>query len=315
MWRMEHPIRSLHHVTATVDDAQQDLDFCLDVLGLRLVKKTVNFDNHNVYHFYYGDETGTPGTIWTTFPYKGWNIPSGTKGLGQVGVTSFSVPEGSLPFWRSRLAAHGITAADAPARWGEPALVFPDPSGLIIELVAAADARVPWTHGSVPEAHAIRGLDSVAMIIDSPKPTVALLERLLGCVVVDESDGRIRLAVNGDRPGHRLDILHGTGAGPARNGIGTVHHVALAISSPDEQRRLRQELIDYGCRVTEVRDRCYFESIYFREPGGVLIEVATMQPGFTLDEAAGELGRALKLPPWEEPKRKAIEEELPVICT
>jgi glyoxalase family protein len=315
MRRMEHPIRSLHHVTATVDDAQEDLDFCLDVLGLRLVKKTVNFDNHNVYHFYYGDETGTPGTIWTTFPYKGWNVPIGTKGVGQVGVTSFSVPEGSLPFWRSRLAAHGITAADAPARCGEPALVFPDPSGLIIELVAAADARAPWTHGGVPEAHAIRGLHSVAMTIDSPKPTVALLERLLGCAVVDESDGRIRLAVNGDRPGHRIDILYGTGGEPARNGIGTVHHVALAISSPDEQRRLRQELIDYGCRVTEVRDRCYFESIYFREPGGVLIEVATMQPGFTLDEPAGELGRALKLPPWEEPKRKAIEEGLPGVST
>src|SRR5919112_6052952 len=128
----EHPIRSLHHVTATVADAQDDLDFCLDVLGLRLVKKTVNFDNHNVYHFYYGDETGTPGTIWTTFPYKGWNVPVGTKGVGQVGITSFSVPEGSLPFWRSRLAAHGNTAADAPARWVEPALLFRDPSGLII---------------------------------------------------------------------------------------------------------------------------------------------------------------------------------------
>jgi glyoxalase family protein len=312
---MDHPIRSLHHVTATVDDAQQDLDFCVDVLGLRLVKKTVNFDNHNVYHFYYGDETGTPGTIWTTFPYKGWGIPVGTKGLGQVGVTSFSVPDGSLPFWKSRLAAHGITAADASTRFGEPALVFPDPSGLIIELVATADARPPWTHGRVPEAHAIRGLHSITMAVDSPQPTVALLERLLGCAVVDEADGRIRVAVNGDRPGHRLDILHGTGAGPARNGIGTVHHVALAISSPDEQRRLRQELIDYGCQVTEVRDRCYFESIYFREPGGVLIEVATMQPGFTLDEAAGDLGRGLKLPPWEEPNRAAIEEGLPEVST
>jgi glyoxalase family protein len=312
---MEHPIRSLHHVTATVDDAQQDLDFCIAVLGLRLVKKTVNFDNHNVYHFYYGDEAGTPGTIWTTFPYKGWNVPVGTKGLGQVGVTSFSVPEGSLPFWKSRLAAHGITAADAPARSGESSLVFPDPSGLVIELVEATDTRAPWTRGRVPEAYAIRGLHSVAMTVDSPAPTVALFERLLGCAVVDESDGRIRIAVNADRPGHRLDILHGTGAGPARNGIGTVHHVALAISSADEQRRLRQELIDYGCRVTEVRDRCYFESIYFREPGGVLIEVATMRPGFTVDEAADELGRGLKLPPWEEPNRAAIEEGLPGVDT
>ena len=312
---MEHPIRSLHHVTATVSDAQQDLDFCVNVLGLRLVKKTVNFDNHNVYHFYYGDEAGTPGTIWTTFPYKGWSVPPGAKGLGQVGVTSFSVPAESLPFWTSRLASHGITAAEGNARFGEPSIVFPDPSGLILELVSGTDARSPWTRAGVPEAHAIRGLHSVTLTVDSPKPTVALLERLLGGAVVDEAEGRIRIAVNGDRPGHRLDILHGTGAGPARNGIGTVHHVALAISSPDEQRRLRQELIDYGCQVTEVRDRCYFESIYFREPGGVLIEVATMQPGFMVDEPAGELGRGLKLPPWEEPHRAAIEEGLPRVNT
>ena len=126
-------ILGLHHVTATVDTAQADLDFYRDALGLRLVKKTVNFDNHNVYHFYYGDETGTPGTIWTTFPYKGWNVPVGAKGLGQVGVTAFAVPEGSLPFWRSRLAAHRITAAEGSIRFGEPSLVFPDPSGLIIE--------------------------------------------------------------------------------------------------------------------------------------------------------------------------------------
>jgi glyoxalase family protein len=310
---MQHPIRGLHHVTATVGDAQQDLDFCLRVLGLRLVKTTVNFDNHNVFHFYYGDETGTPGTIWTTFPYKGWDVPIGTRGVGQVGVTSFSVPEGSLPFWTARLAEHGIPAADAVSRFGEAAIMFADPSGLAIELVATEDSRTPWAHGGIGEAQAIRGLHSVTLTVESPTATIALLETLLGCTVVDESDGRIRVAVNGDAPGHRLDVLHGTAAGTARNGIGTVHHVALAVSSPDEQRRLRQELIDYGCRVTEVRDRCYFESIYFREPGGVLIEVATMQPGFTVDEAGAELGRALKLPPWEEPHRAAIEAGLPSV--
>jgi glyoxalase family protein len=312
---MDHPVRSLHHVTATVDDAQQDLDFCLDVLGLRLVKTTVNFDNHNVYHFYYGDETGTPGTLWTTFPYKGWGVPVGTKGTGQVGVTSFSVPEGSLSFWKARLARHGIAAADVPPRFGEPTIVFPDPSGLRIELVATADGRQPWTSGSVGEAAAIRGLHSVTLTVESPQSTVALLEKLLGGVVVDETENRIRVAVNGNIAGHRLDIAHGTHVGRAQNGIGTVHHVALAISSPDEQRRLRQELIAYGCNVTEVRDRCYFESIYFREPGGVLIEVATMQPGFTVDEAAADLGRALKLPSWEEPHRPAIEAGLPDVRT
>ena len=174
---MEHPIRSLHHVTATVDDAQQDLDFCVDALGLRLVKKTVNFDNHNVYHFYYGDETRHSGHHLDDVSVQGLGTCRSEQGLGQVGVTSFSVPEGSLPFWRSRLAARGITAAEAPARFGEPSLVFTDPSGLTLELVAAADARAPWTDGGVPEAHAIRGLHSVTLTVDSPKPTVALLER------------------------------------------------------------------------------------------------------------------------------------------
>jgi glyoxalase family protein len=311
---MEHPIRSLHHVTATVDEAQQDLDFCVDVLGLRLVKTTVNFDNHNVFHFYYGDAVGTPGTIWTTFPYRGWGVPVGAKGVGQVGVTSFSVPEGTLPFWRARLAAHGIAVEDVPPRFGEPALACADPSGLAIELVASRDARAPWAHGGVDEVNAVRGLHSVTLTVDTPDPTLALFRELLGCRVVDETEGRVRLAVGGaNLPGHRLDILHGTSAGRARNGIGTVHHVALAVSSAEEQRRLREELIGYGCQVTEVRDRCYFESIYFREPGGVLIEVATVQPGFTVDESPAALGRQLMLPPWEEPHRATIEAGLPAI--
>jgi glyoxalase family protein len=311
---MEHPIRSLHHVTATVDDAQQDLDFCVDALGLRLVKTTVNFDNHHVYHFYYGDEVGTPGTIWTTFPYKGWGVPVGTKGVGQVGVTSFSVPEGALPFWKARLEAHGIAADDVPPRFGEPALVVADPSGLAIELVATRDARAPWTNGGVDEVNAVRGLHSVTMTVDSPAPTVALFRELLGCTVVDETDGRVRLAIRGvNLPGHRLDLAHGTSAARARNGIGTVHHVALAVAGAEDQRRLREELIRYGCQVTEVRDRCYFDSIYFREPGGVLIEVATVQPGFTVDETPAALGRELKLPPWEEPHRPAIEARLPEV--
>jgi glyoxalase family protein len=320
---MEHPIRSLHHVTVTVDDAQQDLDFCLDVLGLRLVKTTVNFDNHNVYHFYYGDEVGTPGTIWTTFPYKGWGVPVGIKGVGQIGVTSFSVPEGSLPFWKARLAAHGIAVEDVPPRFGDPAIACTHPSGLAIELVAARDTRAPWTKGGTDEGHAVRGLHSVTLTVETPARTVALFRELLGCEVVDETEGRIRVAAGGNLPGHRLDVVHGMSAkadlkagattGAARNGIGTVHHVALAISTADEQRRLREELIRYGCQVTEVRDRCYFESIYFREPGGVLIEVATVQPGFTVDETPGELGRHLKLPPWEEPHRPAIEAGLPEI--
>ena len=201
---MEHPIRSLHHVTATVDDAQADLDFCLDILGLRLVKKTVNFDNHNVYHFYYADERGTPGTIWTTFPYKGWGVPVGTKGAGQITVTSFSVPSGSLDFWKARLKERGVTARDLEPRFGEESIVFPDPSGLVIELVATnRDSRAPWTAGGVAADTAIRGLHSVTMVIRSPAKTLELMTGLLGFTVVNEGAGRMRLAVNGDEPSSR----------------------------------------------------------------------------------------------------------------
>jgi len=305
------PILSLHHVTATVNDAQDDLDFCLDGLGLRLVKRTVNFDNHHVHHFYYGDERGTPGTVWTTFPYKDRGVRVGTKGAGQVTVTSFSVPAGSLPRWKARLRARGITASDIEPRFGEEAVCFSDQSGLDFELIATGrDARVPWHAGGIPEGDAIRGLHSVSIAVRSPAKTLELMTGLLGYTVVDETEGRIRTAVRGDAPGRTIDVVYDANAESAVNGLGTVHHVAMAIASEDEQLRLREELIAFGSKVTEVRDRCYFKSIYFREPGGVLFEVATIEPGFTADEALPVLGRALKLPPWEEPHRADIEAAL-----
>jgi glyoxalase family protein len=309
------PIAGLHHVTATVDEAQPDLDFCVGLLGLRLVKRTVNFDNHHVYHFYYGDERGTPGTIWTTFPYHGRGVPVGIKGDGQITVTSFSVPADALPFWKDRLTAAGIPVHEEPSRFEEKSLVFQDPSGLNIELVGTdGDTRSPWT-AQIASRYAVRGLHSVSLVIENPSPTVALLTGMLGFEVVNETAGRIRLAVNGDEPGRRLEIVHGTGAAPAKNGLGTVHHVALAITSPDEQVRLRDDLLGRGFKVTALMDRQYFRSIYFREPGGVLLEVATMAPGFTDDEPLGQLGRSLKLPPWEEPNRAVIERGLVPIRT
>jgi glyoxalase family protein len=308
---MKHPILSLHHVTATVDDAQPDLDFFRDALGLRLVKRTVNFDNHNVYHFYYGNETGSPGTIWTTFPYKGWGVRVGVKGAGQIVATAFSVPAKALEFWRARLQARAVPTTSAP-RMGEQSLAFEDPSGLVIELVAAADDdRTPWTGGDVAAAAAIRGLHSVTLLIRSPAKTIELLTGLLGFEVVMEEGPRTRLAVKGAKPGRLIDIVAAPDAVPAINGTGTVHHVALAISEAEEQLRLREELVRLGIQVTEVRDRVYFQSIYFREPGGVLLEVATMRPGFTFDEPAASLGQDLKLPPWEEAGRAEIEAKLP----
>ena len=310
---MPHKILGLHHVTATVDDAQDDLDFCLETLGMRLVKKTVNFDNHNVFHFYYGDERGTPGTIWTTFPYKGWGVPIGEKGAGQIVATTFSVPAGSIPFWEARFKQNGVEAIDGRQRFDDEVLAFRDPSGLIFEVVASgADQRESW-QSTIDETGAIRGLHSVTMVVQAPEKTVELMTGILGFEVVHEMEGRIRLAVNGNQPGRIIDVLYDSSATPAKNGIGTVHHVAMAIGTDEEQLRVREDLIERGFKVTEVRDRQYFKSIYFREPGGVLFEIATMQPGFLVDEDLRNLGRDLKLPPWEEPHRQEIETKLPQI--
>jgi glyoxalase family protein len=308
---MVHPILGLHHVTATVGDAQADLDFCLGLLGMRLVKKTVNFDNHDVYHFYYGTERGVPGTIWTTFPYKGRGVRVGVKGAGQVVTTAFSVPSGSLGFWRDRLKAAGVTALDVETSFGEEGIRVDDPSGLWFEVVASdRDSRTPWTGNGVGAGEAIRGLHSVTMTVRSADATLELMTGLLGYRVVGEAENSTRVAAGGDAAGHAIDIVVDPDAEAAINGLGTVHHVAMAISTEDEQRRLRDELLRLGLRVTDIRDRCYFQSIYFREPGGVLFEVATVAPGFTVDEDVATLGRDLKLPPWEEPHRAAIESML-----
>jgi glyoxalase family protein len=303
-------VLGLHHVTATVDDAQADLDFCITLLGLRLVKKTVNFDNHHVYHFYYGNEQGEPGTIWTTFPYKGHGVRGGSKGAGQVVTTAFSVPVGSLEFWRTRFRKLNVVATDREAHFGQPAIGFNDPSGLWFELVANdQDARTPWT-GTISADAAIRGLHSVTMAVHRAQPSIDFLIEVLGYQVVSTSGGRTRMTVNGDTAGHLIDVLEQPDANPAVNGVGTVHHVAMAIGSDEEQVRLREDLRAAGVRVTDIRDRSYFRSIYFREPGGVLFEVATVQPGFAVDEPATSLGQALKLPAWEEPHRVSIEANL-----
>ncbi len=305
---MSSLIKSLHHVTATVDDAQEDLDFYVKTLGTRLVKKTVNFDNHNVYHFYYGDERGTPNTLMTTFPYKGWGVPRGVHGAGQIIATSFSVPDGSLDSWRARLGERGYRVSDTGYRFDDEAIQVTDPSGLTIELVAnGQDQRTPWLAQGLSEREAVRGIYGVSLAIRDPEPTIRFLQDVLGWAVVNEVEGTTRLAVNGDKPGHRLEVIHSPDAPPAVNGLGTVHHVAMAVESEEAQLEVRQRLVSLGVSVTKVMDRQYFKSIYFREPGGVLYEVATIPPGFEVDEDLSSLGSDLKLPPWEEPSRTAIE--------
>ena len=311
---MTGPILGLHHVTATVAEAQPDIDFCVRSLGLRLVKQTVNFDNHHVYHFYYGDERGTPGTIWTTFPYAGMGVPKGVIGEGQVTTTSFSVPADSLGWWTGHLRAQGIEPTRIEDRFGEPALAVDDPSGLQFDLVASdRDGRAPWIGAGIDPAAAIRGLHSVTMTVAAPDATVELMTGLLGFEVLADAGGRMRLAVGGRGPGHTIDLAYGTGAPPARNGLGTVHHVAMAAPSGEVQREIREALLRRGRQVTDVLDRQYFQSIYFREPGGVLFEVATTSPGFTVDEPLDSLGCGLKLPPWEEANRAGIEAGLPSV--
>jgi len=309
-------IQGLHHVTATVSDAQDDLDFYAGVLGLRLVKRTVNFDNRLVYHFYYGDELGTPGTIMTTFPYRGMGVAVGRKGAGQIGTIGFSVPPDALDFWRRRLTEGGIPIRDEGTRFGEAFLAFHDPSTLRIELIGAdRDPRRPWAAGDVPAERAIRGLHDVTLTLRSLRPSLDLLTGLLGFEVVGEDGPRTRIAVQENAPGKRLDLLHAPDAADALNGLGTVHHVAFGIPNAEHQLWIREKLIAVGLAVTEVRDRQYFRSIYFREPGGVLFEIATLGPGFAVDEDQAELGRSLKLPPWEEPHRGEIEARLPPVTT
>ena len=307
-------INGLHHVTATVGDAQQDLDFYTKLLGLRLIKRTVNFDNSSVYHFYYGDAQGSPGTIMTTFPYKGKGVHAGIKGAGQVTQTTFSVPTESLDFWRDRLARHGVSVSEREPRFGEDTITFADPSGLILEFVACDDDRSDtWASDEIGTQNAIRGIHSVTLVIQHPNSSLELLQGILGFEVIAEQDNRKRLGVRGGGAGRVLDVLHIQDASAGVNGLGTVHHVALAVADDNDQRTIQEELRRLGHNVTDVRDRNYFRSIYFREPGGVLLEVATEGPGFLVDEPKEALGRELMLPEWEESRRAEIEAALPDI--
>ncbi len=310
---MSFPILGLHHVTATVNDAQADLDFAKTTLGLRLVKKTVNFDNHSVYHFYYGDERGTPGTIWTTFPYKGKGVPQGVIGAGQVTETSFTVPSAALSFWKKRLASAGYQTSDSNSRIDDNVVSVIDPSGLRITLVGADnDFRRPWipTDGNIDASNGIRGLHSVTMTVRDSGPSIAFMQEWLGYSVATRNGAITRVVVNGGGPGKTIDIVESADAPQAKNGLGTVHHVAMAIENPEDQMRLRTELSNRGIQVTPLMDRQYFQSIYFREPGGILYEIATMSPGFTVDEPIDQLGVALKLPPAAELRRSEIEGQL-----
>lgn len=301
--------RGIHHVTAISGEPQRNVDFYVGVLGLRMVKKTVNFDDPGTYHLYYGDEDGNPGSIMTFFPWA--NAPRGTQGTGQLTVTSFSIPENSLDFWTDRLAENSVSFDEPETRFGNTILSFADPDGMRLELAANRDGREPWRGGTVPAENAVRGFHDVTLSVAIPERTAEVMMEHLGFRETATENECIRYEAGEGGSGNFVDVVGGAVDSAGRMGVGTVHHVAFRVPDYETQERLREEIAALGFDVTPVLERNYFRSIYFREPGGVLFEIATDPPGFTDDEPLDELGANLKLPPWLEARRERIEQALP----
>ncbi len=300
----------IHHVTAISGDPQRNVDFYAGVLGLRLVKKTVNFDDPETYHLYYGDGEARPGSIMTFFPWS--DAPLGLQGTGQLIVTTFSVPADSLGYWTQRLIDGGIRFEKPEQRFDETVLSFADPDGMRLEIVASSDdVREPWQGGTAPAEHAVRGFHHVALSERDPGRTAKLMTEHLGFRAVREDDGRYRFEAGVGGPGNIVDVVDGSNQSRGRMGVGTVHHVAFRATDDEHQLEIREEVAALGYDVTPVLDRNYFHSIYFREPGGVLFEIATDPPGFAADEDPDHLGESLKLPGWLEKRRERIEQSLP----
>ncbi len=308
---MDRQISGIHHVTAIAGDPQRNIDFYAGILGLRMVKLTVNYDDPTTYHLYYGDETGRPGTILTFFPWP--DAPRGRLGTGQLTATSFSVPEKSLPYWVSRLRDNGVVFEGPSKRFDEEVLSFQDPDGLRLEIVQHdyPDERSGWKEGPVPTNCAIRGFYGVALCEEGYERTARLLTDTLGFRKMGEEDNRFRYEVGDRAPGSFVDVRCRPDTAPGLISVGTVHHVAWRTPNDQQHGAWRQRLASLGHNVTPIIDRKYFHSIYFREPGGVLFEVATDNPGFAVDQPVGELGTRLMLPPWLEPERNRLEQGLP----
>ncbi len=304
---MDNYITGLHHVTALTSDPQKNVDFYTGILGLRLVKKTINFDAPDVYHFYYGDEVGHPGTILTFFPFAG--IPKGRKGKGQLTVTSFSIPENSLDYWMKRLAKFNITFQNPARRFDDEVFIyFEDNDGLGIELIAnKADKREGFTYGHIPLEHSIKGFYSVELSEEGYERTAGILTEQMDHKLIAEKGNRFRFSPSG-KPGSFVDVLCNPESLRGTGGSGTVHHVAFATLNDQTQLGFREKLLSKGIvNPTPVIDRQYFHSVYFREPGGILFEAATTDIGFTIDESKDHLGEKIKLPSWEEVNRSEIE--------
>ncbi|WP_194776361.1 ring-cleaving dioxygenase [Pararhodonellum marinum] len=305
---MKSLIKGIHHITAIAGNPQKNIDFYSGILGLRLVKKTINFDAPDVYHFYFGDEAGSPGTIFTTFPFDG--ARKGTKGTGELTYTAFSVPLNALDYWIERLSKFDVTVSTKLDRFGEKYIRFEDHDGMGIELIATnKDNRKGWTYGQVPQEHAILGFYGATLNLKAKDLTEKLLTEFMNYRFLGEENGRYRYGTEG-KPGDVIDIVVDSQGRQGIQSAGTVHHIAFRTDNDDTQKEIQQVLLDNGYHVTEVKDRNYFKSIYFREPGGVLFEVATDEPGFAIDEDMDKLGELIKLPEWAEPNRDKIESKL-----
>lgn len=306
---MSKKITGIHHVTALASDAQKNLDFYAGILGLRMVKKTINFDAPEIYHLYYGNEAGDPGTIMTFFPYPG--LMRGRKGIGQLTVTSFSISANSLEYWMNRLKKFDIPHTTPQERMdNEIFIYFEDFDGLGIELVAnQKDERAGFSYGQIPTEHSVKGFYSVSLSEEGYERTAGLLTEYLDHQIVAEKGNRFRFSPSGN-PGDLVDIVCAPDDMNGLGGSGTVHHVAFATPDDETQLTVRDKLMSSGLNVTPVLDRQYFHSIYFREPGGILFEVATNPPGFAIDESKDQLGSSLKLPQWQEDQRSKIESGL-----
>ena len=304
-------ILGLHHITAIAGNARRNQDFYTRVLGLRLVKKTVNFDDPGTYHFYFGNETGTPGTILTFFPWE--NIGPGRTGTGMATEIGYSVPKDSLEFWKERFTREGIKHGEISQRLGEQYLPFQDPDGLNLDLIVSSidDNRTPWTTDEISAQYAVRGFHSVTLTLRSIKPTATILTEIFGYQPSQQEGSRYRYSTDAIENASIVDLVEAPSEAQGYNAAGTNHHVAFRVKDDNILMEYREKIAKKGLHITPKVDRDYFFSLYFREPGGVLFELATDNPGFTRDETVNELGTHLKLPQRYESSRAKIEAVLP----
>ena len=304
------PVLGLHHITAICGTPQENVDFYVGILGMRLVKRSVNQDDPFTYHLFYADAIGTPGTDLTFFPWD--DLPRGQEGIGVPLEVALAVPEGTLDYWEERLRRYGVTVGERARRFGEPVLPCLDPHGLRLALVEVTGREaVPWDESPVPPEKQVLGLHSARIVVHDLARTARFLTDALGCVYLGSEGGWHRYGVAGGGSGRFVEVRQDPTAPLGQYGIGVVHHIAWRVTDEVHQQEVRRQVIAAGRQATPVIDRFWFKSVYFREPGGVLFELATDGPGFAVDEDIARLGESLVLPPWLAPRRAEIEARLP----